>query len=92
MKNLVTLQNYYAPWELEQEINRFVRWYNRERYHESLDNLTPEDVYCGRDREIVTACELLKMQTLDRRKRYGLGMKVRKEPVIRPVELRESVY
>jgi transposase InsO family protein len=92
MKNLVTLQNYYAPWELEQEINRFVRWYNRERYHESLDNLTPEDVYCGRDREIVTARELVKMQTLDRRKRYNLGMKVRKEPAIRPAELRESVY
>jgi len=91
LKNLVTLQNYYAPWELEQEISRFVRWYNTERYHESLENLTPEDVYRGLDREILTARELLKMQTLERRKRYNLGMKVRKEPVIRPAELRESV-
>jgi transposase InsO family protein len=91
LKNLVTLQNYYAPWELEQEIGRFVRWYNKQRYHESLDNLTPEDVYRGRDREILTARELLKMQTLERRKRWNLGMKIRNEPVIRPSELRESV-
>ena len=91
MKNLVTLQNYYAPWELEHEIGRFVRWYNTERYHESLDNLTPEDVYRGRDREILTARELLKMQTLERRKRWNLGMEVKNEPVVRPAELRESV-
>jgi len=91
LKNLVTLQNYYAPWELEHEIGCFVRWYNTERYHESLENLTPEDVYRGRDREILTARELLKMQTLERRKRYNLGMKLRRESVIRPVELRESV-
>ena len=92
MKNVVTLQNYYAPWELEREVDRFVRWYNNDRYHESLKNLTPDDVYRGRGREILTARELLKMQTLERRKRCNLGMKVRKEPAIRPAELRESVY
>lgn len=92
MKNLVTLQNYYAPWELEREVDRFVRWYNTERYHEGLNNLTPDDVYRGRGREILTARELLKMQTLERRKRYNLGMRVKKEPAIRPAELRESVY
>jgi putative transposase len=92
MKNLVTLQNYYAPSELEREIRRFVRWYNDARYHESLDNLTPADVYHGCAREILTARELLKKQTLERRRRYNLGMRVRKEPPIRPAELRESVY
>jgi len=91
LKNLVTLQNYYAPWELEHEIGRFVRWYNTERYHESLENLTPEDVYRGRGREIMTARELLKMQTLERRKRRNLGKEVINEPAIRPAELRESV-
>ena len=92
MKNVVTLQNYYAPWELEQEIKRFVCWYNHERYHESLDNVTPADVYDGRHREIVTARELVKLQTLERRRRLNLGLKGRKEEPIRPAELRESVY
>jgi hypothetical protein len=83
----VTLRHYYAPWELEREIKRFVRWYNDERYHESLENVTPADVYHGRDREILTARELLKLQTLERRRRYNLGMTVRKERPIRPAEL-----
>lgn len=92
MKNVVTLQNYYAPWELEQELERFVHWYNNERYHESLGNLTPADVYFGVDREIVTARQLVKLQTLERRRRENLGLKMRKEAPIRPAELRESVY
>jgi putative transposase len=92
MKNLITLQNYYAPWELEQELERFVHWYNNERYHESLGNLTPADVYFGVDREILTARQLVKLQTLERRRRQNLGLRMRKEAPIRPAELRESVY
>jgi transposase InsO family protein len=92
LKNIVTLQKYYAPWELEREVDRFVHWYNEERYHESLDNLTPADVYHGRTRELKTARELVKLQTLERRQRQNLGMKVKKEEPIRPAELRESVY
>jgi len=34
----------------------------------------------------------VKLQTLERRKRHNLGMKVRKEPAIKPADLRESVY
>lgn len=92
MKNIVTLQNYYAPFELERELEHFVHWYNHERYHESLNNLTPADVYHGRTRELLTARELVKLQTLERRRRQNLGMKLKKEAPIRPAELRESVY
>jgi transposase InsO family protein len=92
MKNVVTLQNYYAPWDLEREIRRFVHRYNHERYHEALENVTPADVYHGRHREIVTARELVKLQTLERRRRENLGLKTRKEDPIRPADLRESVY
>ena len=92
LENVVTLQNYYAPWELEREIDRFVHRYNEERYHESLENLTPADVYHGRSRELTTARELVKLKTLERRRRQNLGMKVKKEEPIRPAELRESVY
>jgi transposase InsO family protein len=36
MKNVVKLNHYYLPWELEEEIDKFVEYYNNERYHESL--------------------------------------------------------
>ena len=48
MKNVVKLRNYDMPWELEEEIGRFVQHYNHKRVHEALDNLTPADVYEGR--------------------------------------------
>jgi putative transposase len=47
MKNRILLENYYLPGQLEQSIGEFVEYYNNRRYHESLDNLTPADVYFG---------------------------------------------
>ncbi len=92
MKNMVTLQSYYAPYELERELERFVHWYSHERYHESLNNLTPADVYRGRHRETVTAREHVKLQTRKRRRRQNLGINAKKGAPIRQAELRESVY
>ena len=60
MKNVVKLQNYYFPWELEQEIGRFIEYYNHERYHESLNNVKPVDVYEGRNRQILDRREKIK--------------------------------
>jgi putative transposase len=48
MKNVVKLESYYYPRELEQAITEWVEHYNHERYYESLDNVTPADVYEGR--------------------------------------------
>ena len=53
MKNVINLQNYYSPDELEKEIAAFVEYYNNHRYHESLNNLTPADVYFGKDKKII---------------------------------------
>lgn len=72
LKNEINLQNYYLPWELEQEIGRFIEYYNNQRYHESLDNVTPADVYYGRHHEIISRREILKQKTLKARKRYNL--------------------
>jgi hypothetical protein len=54
---------------LEQEIARFVDYYNNQRYHESLDNVTPADVYFGRAQEVLTRREEIKRQTLEVRRR-----------------------
>jgi len=51
------------PGALEEEIAAFVEHYNHRRAHESLDNLTPADVYHGRARKIQTLRNALKEQT-----------------------------
>jgi len=91
MKNVVKLKNYYLPWELEQELRTFVQYYNHERVHESLKNLTPADVYQGRGRDILTARERLKRQTLRRRRRINRGLSVTPEERILPALYRNDV-
>ena len=73
MKNVVKLDTYYYPWELEQAIGGFVTYYNNERYHESLQNLRPADVYFGRGETILSRREEVKRTTLLSRKRENLA-------------------
>jgi transposase InsO family protein len=71
MKSVVKLQNYYTPTELRQAIACWVEYYNNERFHESLDNVTPADVYFDRRKEILKERNELKELTLTlRRQRY----------------------
>jgi len=46
----------------------FIETYNNQRYHESLDNLTPADVYYGRAKTILLERERIKHQTIERRR------------------------
>ena len=69
LKNRILLENYYFPTELEAAIQSFVDHYNNERYHESLNNLTPADVYYGRDQEILARREQIKLNTLAMRRK-----------------------
>ena len=73
MKNVVKLEHYYTPWELERAVARFVEHYNHCRYHESLGNVTPEDMYTGRQQAILKRRERIKRATLERRRRENLG-------------------
>tara|TARA_R110002073_G_scaffold5462_2_gene33650 strand:+ start:764 stop:982 length:219 start_codon:yes stop_codon:yes gene_type:complete len=51
------------PGELEERIRRFVDYYNHERYHESLNNLIPADVYYGCGQAMLDKREKIKQQT-----------------------------
>jgi len=74
MKNIVNLQNYFLPTALETEIASFVNYYNHQRYHESLDNLTPADIYFGRAKEVLTKRDHIKKQTMQQRRLQNLQL------------------
>ena len=74
MKNILLLENYYSPDELIDQIDHFIDYYNNQRYHEALNNLTPVDVYCGKAREILTRREKVKKNTMLQRRRYNCSL------------------
>jgi len=68
LKNRILLENYYLPGDLEAQVRHFVAYYNHQRYHESLGNLTPADVYFGRGQTILLERERIKRQTIEHRR------------------------
>ena len=68
LKNRILLENYYLPGDLEAEIDAFVADYNHLRYHESIGNLTPADVYFGRGQTILIERERIKRRTIANRR------------------------
>ncbi len=69
MKNILLLDNYYLPMELEARIEEWVVYYNEQRYHESLGNITPRDKYLGKEDEIFEARRRIKKETMKRRRK-----------------------
>ena len=45
LKNRILLENFYLPGALEQAIGDFIDHHNHHRYHKSMGNLAPADVY-----------------------------------------------
>ncbi|MGR3609103.1 MAG: IS3 family transposase [Sulfitobacter sp.] len=68
LKNRILLENYYLPGDLNHQIDAFVDHYNHRRYHESLQNLTPADVYFGRGQTILKQRERIKRKTIETRR------------------------
>jgi putative transposase len=68
LKNRLLLENYFLPGDLKAQIGRFISHYNHRRYHESLQNLTPADVYFGRGDQILQQRERIKQNTINQRR------------------------
>ena len=68
LKNRILLENYFLPGDLERQIEAFVAYYNHHRYHESLGNLTPADVYFGRAKAIIEKRRRIKEDTMNKRR------------------------
>ena len=76
MKNIVKLHHYYSPSELENAINDWVEYYNNERYHESLSNVTPSDVYFGREEKILKRRKETNLKSIQKRRQEYLQQKL----------------
>jgi hypothetical protein len=63
------------PLDIEAALRDFVAYYNNERYHESLDNVTPVDVYFGRQHTVLTERDEIKRLTMTRRKKEYFAAK-----------------
>ena len=68
LKNRILLENYFFEGELEDAIAAFIDHYNNHRYHESIGNLTPADVYFGRGETILAERRRIKHQTIQNRR------------------------
>tara|TARA_B100000378_G_scaffold190055_2_gene154449 strand:+ start:367 stop:819 length:453 start_codon:yes stop_codon:yes gene_type:complete len=68
LKNRTLLENYFFPEDLQAQTGAFNEHYNNRRYHESLGNLTPADVYFGRGDEILKQRKRLEQQAIQTRR------------------------
>ena len=78
LKNVIKLDTYYFPEQLKEQIGAFIDHYNNNRYHESLDNMTPADVYTGKAKKIKNRREQTKIRTLNKRRQEYLDSKLQK--------------
>ena len=79
LKNIIKLENYFFPEELENAVSKFVYYYNHHRYHESLNNLKPADVYYGKGHAIIEKRRKIKMRTMRSRRQIYLKSKAIRE-------------
>ena len=68
LKIHIPLENYFLPGDLEAQIEAFADHYNRQRYHKSINNVIPAEVYFGRDKAVLQHRERIKRKTLETRR------------------------
>ena len=64
MKNVIKLNHYFCPSELEKAIEQWVSCYNERRFHESQDT---RDVYLGLSEQINKIREITKQNSIKKR-------------------------
>jgi RNA-directed DNA polymerase len=64
----ILLDNYYLPGDLERQIGTVIECRNHGRYRESIDNLTPAEVYFGRAATLPAERQRIKRQTIVNRR------------------------
>ena len=79
LKNHIKLENYYSTEELERAVGKFVHHYNYYRYHESINNVTPAQMYYNKAAEVLQKRQRIKIRTLKRRKQQNLRSVVKRE-------------
>lgn len=79
MKEVVNLDVYESPWQLSRAIDLFYRFYNYERYHEALGNVTPANVYFGTAEALLARRKALRSQTMEERRRRHRAQKEAQE-------------
>ena len=71
LKEKIKLYVYDCPNILKEEIGKFISKYNKRRYHESLGNVSPDDVFYGRRDKIIKERNEKRRLTIMRRKNYN---------------------
>jgi transposase InsO family protein len=71
LKGEISQVPYEMPSGLKEAIKGFIEYYNFQRYHEGLGNVTPYDVYTGKHHEIIQRRKEVKNLTLAERRVYN---------------------
>jgi transposase InsO family protein len=71
LKGEISQLPYDMPGELRKALAAFIHYYDYQRYHEGLGNVTPYDVYTGKHLEIIRKRKEVKSKTLEARRGYN---------------------
>jgi len=75
IKGEIYLLPYEMPGELKEAVKAFIEYYNYQRYHEGLGDVTPYDAYTGRHLEVIQRRKEAKNRTLSARKSYNRAIR-----------------
>jgi putative transposase len=75
LKGEINQLPYNMPSNLEKAIAAFIEYYNYQRYHEGLGDVTPHDVYTGMHLKILRKRKEAKSRTLQERRDYNRAVR-----------------